>query len=734
MVTRISTDSATVLLGGSVKKESRPVIFITILYALIGGVWIYFSDRLLPLFVTTPAEITTWSTYKGWLYVAVTSLLLYWLIRRHTEKLLSTQNQVRSEHEQLKRIQAALAESEEQFRQMFAKHSAMLYLVDAETLAIFDANESAQKFYGYSSEEFVNLTVSSLTMLSETEARSVTERIAAENTCYGTFTHRLANGEMREVEIYSTPIRLKNRQFYFNIVHDITARKAVDDSLRESEARFRALVEATTDWIWETDINDVLTYSSHKVKSLLGYEPEEVLGTKPFDLVSMQDLERITALFANAKKGERSFSEIECSYRHKNGTTVVLESSGIPIFDQNGNFTGFRGYERNITDKKQLEEQLIQAQKMEAVGQLAGGIAHDFNNILTAITGFVFILQMKLEDAELKKYVEQIKLASERAAVLTDSLLTFSRKQLICLKPLNINSVILDTEKLLSRLIREDVEIRTDLCKEDMVVLGDETKFEQIIINLATNARDAMPEGGILNIRTDHCTMDGTMESSILPGKPASYVHLTVSDTGLGIDKKAQDRIFEPFFTTKEVGKGTGLGLSIVYGLVKQLNGYIHIQSESGIGTSVSIYFPLVQEFPEKSEYVQVNAPKGGGETLLVAEDDPDVRGFIRTVLEEFGYTVIEAVDGMDAVMKFRENSDRIEVAIFDIIMPKKNGRDAYLELRKSYPDIKAIFVSGYTGEFLNEEGILKEGLHFLPKPVVPWSLLEKVREVLETP
>ena len=204
------------------KKESRPVIFIAFLYALIGGVWIYFSDRLLPLFVTTPAEITTWSTYKGWLYVAVTSILLYWLIRRHTEKLLSAQDQVRSEHEQMKMAQDALAESEEQFRQMFAKHSAMLYLVDAETLAIFDANESAQKFYGYSSDEFAKLTVSDLTMLSETEVRNVTEKISRENTCYGTFTHRLANGEMREVEIYSTPIRLKDRQFYFNIVHDIT--------------------------------------------------------------------------------------------------------------------------------------------------------------------------------------------------------------------------------------------------------------------------------------------------------------------------------------------------------------------------------------------------------------------------------------------------------------------------------------------------------------------------------
>jgi len=716
------------------KKASRSVLFIVALYAVLGALWIYFSDKFLPLFVTTSAEITSWSTAKGWLYVAITSLLLYWLIRLHTKRLLSAQEMVRSEHELLKTAQAALADSEAQFRQMFTKHSALLYLVDTETLSIFDANESAQKFYGYSRDEFARMTLADLATLPGPEVKLLLEKTISEDSCPVTFSHRLANGELREVEIHSTPIRLKERRFYFNIVHDISTRKRTEAALRESETRFRSLVEATTDWIWETDIHDRLTYSSQKVKTLLGYEPEEVLGTKPFDLAAEVDQDRITTIFDEAKKGERPFYEIECSYRHKDGGTVVLESSGMPIFDLQGNLAGFRGYERNITDRKLLEEQLIQARKMEAVGQLAGGISHDFNNILTAITGFVFILEMKLEDEELKKYVEQIRLAAERAAGLTDSLLAFSRKQIICFKPLHINRVILETQKLLSRLIREDVEIRTDLCKGNLVILGDETKIEQIIINLATNARDAMPEGGILSIRTEHCTMNGEPGTSILPSKPASYVHLTVSDTGLGIDKKAQDRIFEPFFTTKEVGKGTGLGLSIVYGLVKQLNGYIHIQSESRIGTAVNIYFPLVMEEPEEAAFVQLSVPKGRGETLLVAEDDPDVRSFIRTVLEEFGYCVIEAIDGMDAVTKFRENSDRIKVAIFDIIMPKKNGRDAYLEIRKAYPEVKAIFVSGYTGEFLSEEGILKEGLHFLPKPVVPWSLLEKVQEVLETP
>lgn len=839
------------------KKESRSVILITFLYAASGLLWVYFSDSLLTLFATTPDEMTSGSIFKGWLYVGVTSFLLYWLIRRHTEKFLSTQEKVRSEHEQLKRAQDELADSEEQFRLMFSKHSAMLYLVDTETLAIFDANESAQNFYGYSRDEFVKLTVADLTTLPENEVRCILKKT---DRCCATFTHRLANGDLREVETHSTPIRLKDRQFYFHIVHDITERKqteealkaseanyhaifdavndgifihdletgeildinhkscemfgysreefprrslvtttandprfsaqeadrrlkeaargtaqlfewkvrhrdgsifwlevnlkkvtisgterllavvrdvtprkTADEALRKSEARFRSLVEATTDWVWETDSRDELTYSSQKVTTLLGYELQEVLGSKPFALVAEEDRDRVTTLFDQAKSGNKPFFGIESKYRHKAGKMVILELSAVPIFGHTGEVTGFRWFGRNITDRKNLEEQLLQAQKMEAVGQLAGGIAHDFNNILTAITGFVFILQMKVEDEELKKYVEQIRLAADRAAGLTENLLTFSRKQIICLKPLHINEVIRETKQMLSRLIREDVEIQTDLCKEDLVVLGDETKIEQIIINLATNARDAMPGGGILSIRTERCQVDRNTDSAVLPGIPASYIHLSISDTGLGIDENSQDRIFEPFFTTKEVGKGTGLGLSIVYGLVKQLNGYIHIQSEARIGTSVSIYFPLAQESPEKSAFVHILPPKGEGETLLVAEDDPDVRSFMKTVLEEFGYTVIEAVDGIDAVNKFRKNSDRIKVAIFDIIMPKKNGRDAYLEIIKSYPDLKAIFVSGYTGEFLTEEGILKEGLHFLPKPVVPWSLLEKVQEVLGT-
>jgi PAS domain S-box-containing protein len=844
-----------------VNKESRPPFFIALLYALSGGLWVYFSDRFLPLFITSPAGILRWSICKGWLYVAVTALLLYWLIQRHTTKLLTAQQKVNNEHEQLKQAQAALAESEEQFRQMFAKHSAMLYLVDAETLAVVDANESAQKFYGYSSDQFVKLTVLDLSALAETDVRKELQGTAGKDKCSYTSIHRLADGDQRDVEIYSTPIRIKHRQFHFYIVHDITerkrteaalktseanyraifdavndgifihdletgaildinhkssemfgysreefpcdspekttgpdprfsadeaarrmreaaqgppqlfewqakhrngtifwleinlkkvtisgkerllavvrdisARKATDAALRESEARFRSLVEAGTDWIWETDRHLVLTYSSQKVKSLLGYEADEILGTRPFDLVVMEDRERISALFSNAREQKCPFYGIENRCRHKDGRTVILESNALPIFDQNGEFSGYRGYERDITDRKNLEEQLLQAQKMEAVGQLAGGIAHDFNNILTAITGFVFILQMKLEDPELKKLVELIRQSAERAAGLTDSLLAFSRKQIICLKPLRINELIQKTEKLLSRLIREDVEIRTDLRGEDLVILGDETKLEQILINLATNARDAMPGGGILSIRTDHCVMQGEQGSSLQPGKPASYVQLSFSDTGHGIDENLRDRIFEPFFTTKEVGKGTGLGLSIVYGIVKQLNGYIQVQSESRIGTSVNIYLPLVEEDTEKPSFMQLPSPHCGAETLLVAEDDPDVRRFMKTVLEEFGYSVIEAVDGMDAVMKFRENSSLIKAVIFDIIMPKKNGRDAYLEIKKTYPDVTAIFVSGYTGEFLTEEGILEEGLHFLQKPVVPWSLLEKVREALGTP
>lgn len=839
-------------------KPQKTPFFIAAVYVVLGAGWIYYTDTALGIFAHSKSQLAQWSILKGFTYIMVTASLLFWLVRRHTVKLLSAQKALEIENEQCIQAQSLLARSEEQFRLMFEKHGAIMYLVDTVSLAVFDANEAAREFYGYTAKEFEHLKLNDLSCQSENEIRTSINDLLDHGNNYQVSTHRLRNGELRRVEIYSTPVFLKVRQCLFSIVHDISerlktqealrisednyhtifesvtdaifvhdietgriveinamacemfgytrddfpmlspevtsamyspsdheealrrVRKAADgipqcfewkarhrdghifiaevnlkkvalrgenrmlavvrditeskhteDALRESEARFRSLVEATSDWIWEVDTSGRFTYTSHKVKDLLGFKTEELAGKSLFEFIQEEDREKARRIFTISRDSRRPFSAMTSRYYHRNGRIIVLETGGVPIFDHLDDLVGYRGIVRNITDRKHLEEQLLQAQKMEAIGQLAGGIAHDFNNILTAITGYVFLLDIKLENEDLKKHVDQIRLAAERAAALTDSLLAFSRKQIICLQPISINTVLKKAEKFLSRLIREDIEIRMDLCPEELVILGDETKLEQIIINLVTNARDAMPHGGILTISTEHKNMEMNLQPPPTVEEGIDYLLLTVSDTGVGIDEKTREKIFEPFFTTKEVGKGTGLGLAIVYEIIRQLNGYVDITSEKGLGTSIRIFLPLVRETSKESAYIQLATPERGAETILIAEDDPDARRFIKTVLEEFGYTVIEACDGRDAVEKFAENSERIQCVILDIIMPKQNGKDAHNEIIKIRPDISTLFLSGYTGEFLTGEGILEEGLHFLPKPVAPWLLLEKVRELL---
>jgi nitrogen-specific signal transduction histidine kinase/CheY-like chemotaxis protein len=393
----------------------------------------------------------------------------------------------------------------------------------------------------------------------------------------------------------------------------------------------------------------------------------------------------------------------------------------------------YDGLISNITPLKQLEAQLRQAQKMEAVGQLAGGIAHDFNNILTAIIGYGNLLRMKLaRDSALRTYVEQILASSERAANLTHSLLAFSRKQIIDLKPIDINAVITRVERLLQRLIGEDIEFRTVLCPGSLPVLADSVQMEQVLMNLVTNARDAMPGGGMLLIETAVFEMGEEFQRTHAYGKPGSYALVAVSDTGMGMDERTRAKIFDPFFTTKDVGKGTGLGLAMVYGIVKQHSGYINVYSEPGKGTSFKLYFPLTGSLNRPVPVEIPSVSHQGTETVLLAEDDAEVRKLTRTVLQDFGYRVIDAVDGEDAVLKFKADPAAVDLLVFDIIMPKQNGKEAYMEIRDLRPGIKALFMSGYTADVAHKKGILETGLDFVLKPISPTDFLKKVREVLD--
>ena len=410
------------------------------------------------------------------------------------------------------------------------------------------------------------------------------------------------------------------------------------------------------------------------------------------------------------------------------------------IKDDSGRIVRRYGANQDITQRKQseeekthLESQLLQSQKMEAIGTLAGGIAHDFNNILTVISGFGSLLQMDIpEDDPKKAYIDQILASSEKAAQLTQGLLAFSRKQQISLRPLDINNTIRATSKLLKTLLTEDIELKTKLSEETSIIMADASQMDQILFNLAANARDAMPQGGTLIVETKIVELDDDFIRIHGYGESGKYVLLSVSDTGIGMDEATKSKIFDPFFTTKEVGKGTGLGLSTVYGIVKQHNGYITVYSEPGRGTTFRIYLPLVNEIVREEKEVRTPV-KGGSETILIAEDDDAVRGLIKTVLTEHGYSIIEAVDGEDAIDRFTKTEKRIDLIILDTVMPKKNGREVYDEIKKIKPDSKVIFTSGYTRDIILDKGMAEgDTFEFIPKPISPYVLLQKVRQVLD--
>jgi signal transduction histidine kinase len=386
-----------------------------------------------------------------------------------------------------------------------------------------------------------------------------------------------------------------------------------------------------------------------------------------------------------------------------------------------------------IAERKRAEAQLLQAQKMEAIGELAGGVAHDFNNLLTAIIGYGHLLKNESsKDTRTSAYVGEILSAAERAAILTNDLLTFSRKQIINLQPVNLNKIIKDMEKLLLRVIGEDIELSTLLTDTDLTIMADSTQIGQILMNLVTNAQDAMPKGGSFFVRTDRVELNGEYIKAYGYGNPGSYAILSVEDTGTGMHENIRGRIFEPFFTTKEVGKGTGLGLSMVYGIVKQHDGYINVYSEPGRGTTFNILLPLIQSKVEELRPADLIEVKGGNETILIGEDDIQVRNLLKEVLSNAGYHIIEAFDGNDAIEIFHKNKDNIHVLILDVIMPKKNGKEVYAEIKKVKSDMKVIFISGYSADVIHKKGKLEVGLNFISKPVSPDELLIKVRAVLD--
>ena len=384
---------------------------------------------------------------------------------------------------------------------------------------------------------------------------------------------------------------------------------------------------------------------------------------------------------------------------------------------------------------KKSEERNRQSQKMEAVGQLAGGVAHDFNNILSAIFGYSQLSLRKLQgNDQVREYIEEIMKASERAAVLTQSLLAFSRKQEVCLAVIDPGHVVKEFELFLLRLIREDIELQVSGNAEPLAVLADRGQIEQVVMNLVANARDAMPNGGKLSIATQAVTLDQEFVQAHGYGSAGTYAVISVADSGMGMDTETQRHIFEPFYTTKELGKGTGLGLAMAYGIIKKHDGFINVYSEPGAGTIFKLYLPIVAGVAAagKKASQEPEGLRGGSETILVCEDDAVLRKLAVNVLSHFGYQVIEASDGQDAIEKFIAAKESIDLVFIDAIMPKKNGKEAHDAMKQVCPDLKTIFVSGYARDIFDADSPFDERTIFLHKPYSPNDLLSKARELLD--
>ena len=517
---------------------------------------------------------------------------------------------------------------------------------------------------------------------------------------------------------------------------DITERKQGETALCESEGKFRKLSQDFNALL--NAIPDTLILLSPDMKVIWANEGAAVgLGKSIPELTG-----QLCYHIWHNHKAPCDVCPVERSFRTGETENATIsfpdgrlwDVRAVPIKDAEGKVISVVDMARDITEHRKLEAQLQQSQKMEAVGTLTGGIAHDFNNILTAIIGYGNILKMKLEkESPLLGYTDQILASADRAANLTQSLLAFSRKQVINPKPVNLNEITASIEKILLRIIGEDIELKTTLSgMRDLRVMADAGQIEQVLMNLAANARDAMPEGGTLTIETGLEELDLDFLKIHEYGKQGMYAILTVTDTGHGMDENTRQRIFEPFFTTKEVGRGTGLGLSMVYGIIKQHSGYINCYSEPEKGTTFKIYLPVIESATEKTKKEEHITLSGGTETILLAEDEEEVRKLMRLALEEAGYKVIEAVDGKEAIEKFRENKDSIGLLLLDVIMPKMNGKGVYEEARKIKPGIKALFSSGYPADFIHKKGILEEGLNFISKPASPHEFLKRIREAID--
>jgi two-component system cell cycle sensor histidine kinase/response regulator CckA len=629
-------------------------------------------------------------------------------------------------------LDGARQEAREHYRLLFEKSPHPMWVVDQETLRFLEVNEAAIRQFGYSREEFLSMKITDLRLPEDVAATLVAiQDIGADPQKHGLWKNRRKDGSLAWVEVTTHALAFEGRRAWLTLSYDVTDRLRAEEALRASEERYRALIEQAQDAIFVNGLDGTVQEVNRAAERLAGRTRDALVGLSFLETLPPEDRERVWDRFAQTLEHGRLLELLPVRIQKPDGTIVPAEVTASVV--EFGGKPHVVGLLRDVSERDALSEQLRLSQKMEAIGQLAGGVAHDFNNLLTAILGYSQLLAADLRgNPEQFMALEEIRKAGERAAGLTRQLLAFSRKQMLEPRILDLNEVVRHIQEMLSRLIGEDIQVRIRLAPDLGSVRADSGQIEQVIMNLAVNARDAMPRGGQLSIETQNADLDDSYAQTHVHVQPGPYVMLAVSDTGTGMDEETRQRIFEPFFTTKEKGRGTGLGLSTVYGIVKQSGGYIWVYSEPGKGTTFKIYLPRVPVPAEPLAAAEsASLPAGGHETILVVEDEESVRSLTRKTLESRGYTVFEAADGGEAIAIAQAR--RIDLLLTDMVLPGMGGSEISARIHDIRPGVKVLYTSGYTDDLIIRRGLMEQGAAFLEKPFTPNLIARKVREVLDS-
>ncbi|MDD2603187.1 MAG: PAS domain S-box protein [Desulfobacteraceae bacterium] len=644
-----------------------------------------------------------------------------------------------SDQMQAMRIREALRDSEETYRKLFEDHSAVKMIIDPVTGTVVDANAAAADFYGWPSDVLRQMTVMQINTLSPDEIRAEMAMVLRRGRNFYRFRHRRADGSVREVEVFSSPIVIKGRQLLHSIIQDVTDRVQVRAALERSEERFRSIVEGAPDPIFIQHEGRFAYLNPAAVQLLGAASSATLIDTPVMDRVHpdfhQAARQRIHQLNEKRQPVKRALQQ---RFIRLDGSPVWVETVGQPIV-----YDGKEAalvFVRDISERKdaeakqeRLQAQLLQAQKMEAVGRLAGGVAHDFNNMLSVILGYSeMALDRLTPQTAFYDEFSEIHKAAQRSATITRQLLAFARQQTIAPVALDLNDTVAGMLNMLRRLIGEDI----DLVWKPGAALGpvkmDPGQIDQILANLVVNARDAIAGVGKVTIETGNVVFDAAYCAEHAGFILGRFVMLAISDDGCGMDQHTMDNLFEPFFTTKAKEKGTGLGLATVYGIVKQNNGFINVYSEPGEGTTIRIYLPWHEKGAREKSPRKDQAPVFSRDwTILVVEDETAIRQLAEKMLKSFGLVVIGASTPRQAIDAAERYNGRIDLLLTDVVMPEMNGRDLAAEIRSVYPALKVLFMSGYTANVIAHHGVLDEGVNFIQKPFSKQDLSAAIRRIL---